>query len=141
MHALQPLKCCFSMVLLNFLSCWIMSEIYAPVTTWKITISELVTPDHSFEGRTVFNSFEFKTIKELKEYFLQHPGVARSLGYKLPRPAADKYNPRVVGRLGFQYQDRIVNVTKEFDTINDFLYFLDMHQPLAKCVEYVKKER
>lgn len=117
-----------------------MAHIYDSVSVWKIIITELVTPDRPSEGKTVFNTFEFRTIAELKEYFLTEYSVANSLGYKVPRPPADKYNPRVVGRLSFYYEDRFVKVTKEFDNVNAFVYFLEMHPPLAKCVEYVKKE-
>jgi hypothetical protein len=118
-----------------------MAHINEPVNLWRITVTELVNPDHAFEGRTIFNTHHFQTISELKAYFQEQPGIARSLGYNISKPPAEKYNPRVTGRLSFYYEDRFVKVTNEFDSVHDFVYFLESHPALAKCVEYVKKKK
>lgn len=118
-----------------------MAHINEPVTLWRITVTELVNHDRPSEGRRLFNDHHFQTIAELKIYFQENPGIARSLGYNIALPASEKYNPRVIGRLSFHYEDRVVKVTNEFDSVHDFIYFLEGHPPLAKCVEYVKKER
>jgi hypothetical protein len=117
-----------------------MAHIHEPVSECFITITELVVPDDQHGPRTVFNSFRFRTIAELREYFLSKFSVAKSLGYDLKqKPSPGTYNDRVVGRLGFEYKDRFVSSSLEFNSIADFVKFLEDHPPLADVVGYVRR--
>lgn len=117
-----------------------MAHINEPVEEWNIIITELVHGNGD-EPRKVFNTFTMKTVAELRAYFLGKYSVAKSLGYHFPEPAKTTYNKNVIGRLEFEYRDRMVYVKWEFNGVADFVYCLENHPALAKVVEYVPKPK
>ena len=113
------------------------------IDRWKIIITELVVPENEGDPYVHFNTLEFKTVAELKDYFTSNKAysVARSLGYMVKTPLDPAtYNTRLVGRLSFTFADRISErKTLEFVTVQDFVRFLESHPLAAKAVEYVKR--
>jgi hypothetical protein len=110
-----------------------------PVLDWTIIVTELVISGYRIEFLRVFNTVRMKTVSELRAYLREHYSVAQSLEYKIPRPAEDKYNERVVGRLAFEYTDKHYSSKFEFLTAEDFAKFLTAHPVLANCVGFVPR--
>ena len=127
----------------GFLIFDLMQHINEPVSAWQISITEMVRPDFSYEGRIIFNTHQFQTIQELAKYFRKPDSypVAKSLNYNVPEPPAEKWNPRMIGRITFMYTDYMMSRLLEFDSVDDFVRFLEDHPPLAKVVEYVPRTK
>lgn len=111
-----------------------------PVSAHKITITELVEPGTSGDPVIVFGTACFSTVAELRKYFCRAEkfSIAASLGYNLQEPDASSFNGRLLGRMSFEYSDRMItNRVFEFPGgVLHFTQFLEANPALAKVVEY-----
>jgi hypothetical protein len=113
-----------------------------PITDWKIVVTELVLPDLEHEPLRLFDRHEFKTLADLRAYFLQEKkySVAKSLGFPVKQePKPEKYNARLTGRLALWFEDRMIKPTLEFRSVDDFVRFLREHPAVGDVVGYKKK--
>lgn len=115
-----------------------MQVINEPIEFHNIIITELVIPDNMADPIYVINTFQFKTLTELKEYLFKPSkfSVARSLGYNIRNtPDLAMFNQKLKGRIAFEYSDRIIKKRKfEFLSVEYFIRFLRENPSLGGIV-------
>lgn len=113
-----------------------MGQIVEPIKDWNIIFTYFHwTADH--RGKQWYAD-RFKTIARLKEYFIRNPAAGYLVGYGKNTTG---WIYAFEGHLELEWTDQVGTHKKDFISVFDFARFLEDNPPLAKCVEYVKKEK
>jgi hypothetical protein len=113
-----------------------MAQIYEPIKNHRIIFRYSCHGLGDNYKKIIEYNDEFKTIEELKAYFLRFPNAGYMVGYGSKTPEVPWALNAI---LVFEYTDQCVRGSNEFANVFAFIKFLEDHPPLAKCVGYVKK--